>query len=626
MSYSKMNPWIQKTVSLLLAMAMLTLPCATAHGEILGWLFGSSDAVEASNTIDIPTPSPAPEIKTSALEDDGMIRVYLKSLGDPQQLNLTLAGSYALEGDGGFYFDRNTRLALSCVSGNIYMAVSGLTINMGSSMTLTRHQVAEGEENGIYIDESEKDALFCGDLTLSATENGLQPILKLQIEDYLCGVVAYEMSDSFPIEALKAQAVAARTYALQRKWNAGKKAYDVVDTTGDQVYKGYIGDYVNVIEAVQATRGVVGVYNGGFATCYYTASNGGQTALPSQIWGGTGSDGYLAMVPDPYDLENPSSLASSLTIGATGEGSATLKQMLTDALTDQMSQSADTLWQFEAIENIYPTNPKFEGSLMYQSLAFDIRLSVQQPTPSPTPSASAEPMTETQKAFAAFSASQAPTAAPTGEITLPDLTLSTAQPETRIQTVILSVYDDIKDKLSLGLNGSDYELISVKTQYAPTGEAESFTLTMRRFGHGVGMSQRGAQQMAASYGKNWVEILNYYYPGMSIEKIQWPDQALTPRDELPDNVGAARPMPTPTPTPAPLPQTKSGEYYARVSLETRSSFLNVRSSPTTASAIVDQLSNGQRLIVSSQPDDEGWVSIYTAEISGYVKAEYLQAE
>ena len=55
-------------------------------------------------------------------------------------------------------------------------------------------------------------------------------------------------------------------------------------------------------------------------------------------------------------------------------------------------------------------------------------------------------------------------------------------------TVDLSVYDQIKDGLSLGLNGGDYELVSVTQE-----EDGRFTISMRRFGHGVGMSQRGAQ-------------------------------------------------------------------------------------------------------------------------------------
>ena len=631
---------MRRSLSALVLVLILTLGVAApASAGPLDWLFGwgnssEDEAVPANATVEIPETAQVPD---SQIEDDGMLRVYLKSLGGPEQLHITMAGAYTVENDAGFRFDRDTRIALSAAEGSVYMAVGGLTVNMGSSVTFTRHSVADGEENGLYIDETEKDTLYCGDLTVSVDgEGGLRPVLKIQMEDYLYGVVAYEMSDSFPLEALKAQAVAARTYAMQRKWNAGTKDYDVVDTTSDQVFKGYSAEYVNVIEAVDATRGVVGVYNGSFATCYYTASNGGQTALASQIWGSASDDGYLAMQEDPYDLENPSSLCSELTVSPQCEGSSTLKAMLEEGLGDVMAQAgfADGEWQFDAIESIQPVNPRFEGSLMYDGLEFSIRVQVlASALATPTPTATPEPTPASASPSAGASISPSPTQ------TLP---LLTATPEStpsetpeatpewilseEVYKVTLSVYDQIKDGLSLGLNGSDYELISVETATDDTGAIQSFTLMMRRFGHGVGMSQRGAQWMAGEYGKTWLDILHFYYPGMSIERIEWPEAALTALADLPDSVGAARPMPTPTPSPAPLPALEEGEYYASVTLETKSSSLNVRQEPSTSARIVDQLSNGRRVIVSGDADAEGWVPIHTAEISGYVKLEYLTKE
>ena len=81
-----------------------------------------------------------------------------------------------------------------------------------------------------------QSGLYPGDLTLSVSEGAIQPILELPLETYLEGVVPYEMSDSFPLEALKAQAVCARTYALSKMNGSGD--YDVVDNTNDQVYYG----------------------------------------------------------------------------------------------------------------------------------------------------------------------------------------------------------------------------------------------------------------------------------------------------------------------------------------------------------------------------------------------------
>ena len=590
----------RRAVSALLALALL----ASSPALALGFIFGEG------------TDAPA----ASAIEDDGMLRVYLKSLGDPASLGMTLAGSYTVEGDRGFRFARDTAIVLAADGESVLLSVGGLTIDMGPSLTLTRQAVTDGGENGIYIHESEKDTLYEGDLSVSVQDGGLRCILTIHIEDYLKGVVAYEMSDSFPLEALKAQAVAARTYAMGRKWVSATRDYDVVDTTQDQVYKGLDADYVNVIAAVEATRGVVGTYNGGFAMCYYTASNGGQTALATDIWGGSGDYGYLAMVDDPYDLENPSSLVNSISFQADVSDNATLRGMLEEALAAMDLPYEDV--ELESVVSIEPVEPKFEGSYMYTQLRFTLSISAQLNGWYAQEGDDYAPLFENGSAFSeemlasAYGLSLArrgrlalPFVYQDGRVTLPDPV-----------TVDLSVYDQIKDGLSLGLNGGDYELVSATQE-----EDGSFTISMRRFGHGVGMSQRGAQWMAGEYGMTYTEILNFYYPGMTLEVIEWPEVELTALEELPESIGFARARPTPTPTPAPLPALEEGEYYAAVMLESRSSSLNVREEPSTSARIVSALGYGQRVIVSSDAGD-GWVRIRTAEVEGYVRLEYLEAE
>ena len=583
-------------------MALMLLTCAPASA--LGFIFGGG------------TNAPAP----SAIEDDGMLRVYLKSLGDPASLGMTLAGSYTVEGDRGFRFERDTAIVLAADGESVLLSVGGLTIDMGPSLTLTRQAVTDGGENGIYIHESEKDALFEGDLSVSVQDGGLRCILTIHIEDYLKGVVAYEMSDSFPLEALKAQAVAARTYAMGRKWVSATRDYDVVDTTQDQVYKGLDADYVNVIAAVEATRGVVGTYNGGFAMCYYTASNGGQTALATDIWGGEGDYGYLAMVDDPYDLENPASLVNSVTFASDVSDNAALKAMLDEGIAALDLPYADVA--LESVVSIEPAEPKFEGSYMYTKLRFTLSVSAMLEGWYAQEGDAYAPLFPDGSEFSEEMRASATglALARRGSLGLPYVYREgrAVLPET--VTVDLSVYDQIKDGLSLGLNGGDYELVSVTQE-----EDGRFTISMRRFGHGVGMSQRGAQWMAGEYGMDYIEILNFYYPGMTLETIEWPEVELTPLEELPESIGSARPRPTPTPTPAPLPALEEGEYYATVELETRSSSLNVRQQPSTSARIVAALDYGRRVIVCEDAGD-GWVRIRTAELQGYVKLEYLQAE
>ncbi|MBQ1281282.1 MAG: SpoIID/LytB domain-containing protein, partial [Oscillospiraceae bacterium] len=317
---------------------------------------------------------------TDGGETDGRLRVLLKSLGTPDELNLTLDGVYSLENDPGFRFARGSVLKIAINDGSLWMDCAGVTINMGSNFTLTRHAASEGEPNGIYIAESERPNIYNGDLRLSIEGDCIGTLLYIDLEEYLYGVVPYEMSDSWPLEALKAQSIAARTYALGRKSARMDAEYDLVDTTADQVFKGFSADTVNAIEAVDSTAGVVGMYKGSFATCYYGASNGGQTAMPDEIWGREGNYDYLCVRDDPYDLENPLSVVRAMEIPTDGTALDTeLCTLIKSALSEQLasmgySEDAEDI-RIISINQILPCEPKGrEGSRMVQTLRFTVQI------------------------------------------------------------------------------------------------------------------------------------------------------------------------------------------------------------------------------------------------------------
>ena len=536
----------------------------------------------------------------SSIQDDGLIRVYLKSLGDPRAMYISLAGEYTVEGSSAMRFERGTDVIVTADAGHALLTVGGLTLNMGEEFTLTRCAAEDGAENGMYIYESERNALYQGDLRIRCSEEALRAVLTIAMEDYLLGVVAYEMSDSFPLEALKAQAVAARTYAMSRKSARVGAEYDVTDTTSDQVFKGFIGDYTNVIAAVEETRGIVGTYKDYYATCYYTASNGGQVATPNQIWGGDGDYGYIQQKDDPYDLENSRSLVNSFEIPAQCDMDNLLWQMI-DARLDK---SGHTDLRADAITEMALTGPAHEDSRMYPNL--EVTLSV--------------------------------SARDEGLIEIPyegDVLLGWAMGYARIGNkwykwgvkdwegledpvaVTFQVYDEIKDGLNLGLNSADYEVPSI----AETGDG--YAIEMRRFGHGVGMSQRGAQTMAGSHGMSFLEILNFYYPGMHLEAIVWDTPALPEMDALPEGLVQERLLIPPREVD--LGELSEGEYFARVTLETAKSRLNVRVSPSTGATIAAKLNDGYRVAVCEDAGD-GWVRIRGGNFTGYVKLEYLTAE
>ena len=558
-------------------MAFMLCICAFAEGD------GAYDAI-------------AP----GGITDTGEIRVYLKSLGDPEALMLTLAGEYALENSDAMRFERGAQLALAAEGDDIYLFAGGVTLNMGQRFTLTRCAADAGEENGIYIYESEKNARYEGDLTVQCADGRLYSMLTIGMEDYLCGVVAYEMSDSFPLEALKAQAVAARTYAMSKKVSRAGNEYDVTDTTSDQVFKGFIGEYTNVIRAVRETAGVVGTYNGGYATCYYTASNGGQVATPNQVWGGNGDYGYIEQKDDPYDLENPRSLVNSFALPKAYDAANPLWQ----TIVSRMEIGGHMQWRADGIVSVEMAEPVFDGSRMYGSIVFGVQ-------------ASTRDMGLIETEFDGTG----PMGWITGHVNADGKWFSWGmkdwEPVSEIQYVRVSVYEDLKDGLGLGLNSRDYEIACV------TDGGGYYSVEMCRYGHGVGMSQRGAQTMAGEYGFSYTEILGFYYPGMALERIEWLEEPLPDMGELPRALIAERLLIPPAE--GDLGGLNEGEYYARVTLEGDAARLNVRAEPTTEAGIVAKLNNGYRLVVVREVDG-GWAQVRAARFTGYVKMDYITAE
>jgi len=115
--------------------------------------------------------------------------------------------------------------------------------------------------------------------------NGLTVINVLPLEEYLRGVVPAEISPAWEMEALKAQAVAARTYALNRMAQATGKAFDLYASVADQVYYGAGSEDTRTDEAIRATRGMVATYLGEPIVAYYSAGAGGCTADSAEAFG-----------------------------------------------------------------------------------------------------------------------------------------------------------------------------------------------------------------------------------------------------------------------------------------------------------------------------------------------------
>ncbi|MCM1052915.1 MAG: stage II sporulation protein D [Ruminococcus sp.] len=247
-------------------------------------------------------------------------------------------------------------------------------------------------------------------------------IINLELEEYLIGVVAAEMPASFHSEALKAQAIAARTYALK----AIENGTTLTDTVSTQVYNDQnqlkakwgasFNTYYNKVKnAVNSTKGLVMKYNNSLINAYYHSTSNGYTEDSSYVFK---EYPYLKSVESPVD-------------------------------TNVSSYLRNVSFTYEEISN---------------------KLGI--------------PVTSLSEISINKNASN------------------------RVSNITIdnNIYDGVKFRMTLGLRSTDFELQL---------NEDNVTITTRGYGHGVGMSQYGANEYAKS-GWNYNSILTHYYTGITI--------------------------------------------------------------------------------------------------------------
>lgn len=128
---------------------------------------------------------------------------------------------------------------------------------------------------------------------------GIYTVNVVGLDDYVQGVVAAEMPSTWSAQALDAQAVAARTYAITTDVSGG--FYNLYPDTRSQMYRGVAAETAATDAAVAATSGQIVTYNGAPAVTYFFASSGGYTENVEDAWPGATPDPWLRGVSDPYD-------------------------------------------------------------------------------------------------------------------------------------------------------------------------------------------------------------------------------------------------------------------------------------------------------------------------------------
>ncbi len=177
----------------------------------------------------------------------------------------------------------------------------GVSLNGKKAWQIT---VKPKEKGLIYVggNRSAGGRWYRGEVKLVRSSAGITVINDLNLEDYVASVVGKEMYPIWPQEALKAQAVAARSYAIFQQQHPKYQLFDVLSTTTSQVYAGLDGEANTTQTAAQATAGQVLTYQGKVIESAFHSASGGHTENSEDVW--VRAVPYLRGVPD-FDQAAP---------------------------------------------------------------------------------------------------------------------------------------------------------------------------------------------------------------------------------------------------------------------------------------------------------------------------------
>lgn len=164
---------------------------------------------------------------------------------------------------------RLKRLKVQLRGGRLHLAGGGVATSL---------RISSSDPRGIWLGTRR----YRGDLRLLVRDGRILAINQLGIETYLPSVVGSEMPSKWPLAALQAQAVAARTYALRQRGSKGD--FDVRATVSSQVYKGIESETPSTLEAVATTRSLVLVHGGRLINAVFHSSSGGATEPSGEVW------------------------------------------------------------------------------------------------------------------------------------------------------------------------------------------------------------------------------------------------------------------------------------------------------------------------------------------------------
>jgi stage II sporulation protein D len=399
-------------------------------------------------------------IPTTSLAEEMVTVKLINYIKDTHSLTISMKGNYTSLSPT-LTLEEGVDYSLTVKKGEFYLSTEGEQVKIPGNFSLIPETYSE--QQLIYIN----DRPYLGAIEFTVEdERFIRPMNQLPLEDYLKGVVPNEVYPSWDIDALKAQSLAARTYAVMHA-NGSEMMNDTIQF---QVYGGY-SKFEKTNRAVEETRGEIITYNDKPIYAFYSASNGGMTESNANVWGGKPKD-YYPIKEDRYDPEQPWSFSFHATQIILDDYLPSPKQWGADREKDKkiMNNISNWLKRKGYLNPIVLSIPQFELS--------------SQRTPSKRLEKGSISIMFTHQLLDGM--------AYFDQISLKDVPLSKIRPI---------------------IGGTIFKSYLIDSLEFDDGV---FTVKGRGYGHGVGMSQWGANEMALA-GKTYEQIISFYYPQTKIQ-------------------------------------------------------------------------------------------------------------
>jgi len=434
------------------------------------------------------------------------------------KLSIGAVSSYSVKVKGDYYVAESSSAQLSrqgytvkIAGGALSLCDSGGKVMLKGKNTITFVQRVPTANSNNCMTLGSKNYLGNITFSMNSAKTALICVNRVYMEDYVAGVIPYEMGEASNINALKAQAIAARTYAANQM--SSSATHDVVDTAADQVYNGYEPSKTRSLQAVKETAKQMLWCDKELVSVYYSASNGGFMDITQHIWStSVPLEPYQVFKKDPYDLRHPSSRKEEIKLYKNLAGSNTmhsnLEKYIKDACIDLFQTSAYikkgyqvTLYSDLNLKTIVSVTPSgLRGGHSFQptkkcsghsASKFGAVKDCYESCPNYIKykvvlKVDANKVTKDAKG-------QEVSSMGTETVTI---TLDAAQFEPGGS---YAIYKDDKLRLISLVDNGKY-----------------FSFMHLRFGHGIGLSQRGTQQQA-NEGRTHTQILSFYYPNTEIK-------------------------------------------------------------------------------------------------------------